>query len=465
MLSPSAAVYGSVMVIAAGFAVLLARVPVQVSDCVNNIGTALTTPWSQFGVGGRGYLRPLIDPQTKLVLDLAPGREFAAFRAVQIAQVFAAFWLFARALRVRGWPQAVGALVATTVFAGSHIFATLVREGYPINTYLTVALCALAALNMATEARSRWWTDALVAGAFVLATGTIENGLLVWVIVVAAAIAGYRGVSRPGIATLTVLVAVYLATRFFVLDVGTPDLSERSTGFGFERLEPQQLEERFGANPLPLYAYNVMSAASTVLLGEPRNGIFVLVRAAAEGALRPWMIVELASGVTVTALMIWYAWASVWKRPAIEWTPGQRQLFVAAAVLAANAVIGYAYAKDQVMSVAAICIAWAAAAPIAALVESPPRQRAAAARSAIVLALAASSGSIRVAGQQHLLVHTAFVTRNDWATVDPTEAARRFGGDPAVVALIQSLRTRALAQEAVYPHVWSSTFAEDWFAH
>jgi hypothetical protein len=264
---------------------------------------------------------------------------------------------------------------------------------------------------------------------------------------------------------MTLLVGVYLVTRFVVLDVGTPDLSERSTGVGFERLEPAQLEVRFGDNPLPLYAYNVMSAASTVLLGEPRDGIFVFLRAVAERELRPWMIVELLSGITITGLMIRAAWVSAWRRPIAEWTIGQQRLFVAAAVLGPNAVISYAYAKDQVMSVAAICLAWAAAAPIAALVESPPRRRWATGLSAVLLALTASTWSLRVAGQQHLLVHTAFVTRNDWATVDPREAARRFGGNVAVVSLIESLRTKALAQEAPYPHVWGSPFAEDWFAH
>src|SRR5688572_10617388 len=239
MNSPRVVVYVCGMVMAAGFAVLLARIPVQVADCVNNIATAFTTSWTEFlanGLSARAYLRPLIDPQTKLVLDLAPGHEFAAFRAVQILQVFAAFWLFGRALRVRSWPQGIAALVALTVFAGSHTFATLVREGYPINNYLTVALCALVAVNVATEERSRWWTDVLAVAAFVLAVGTIESGLLVWVIVASAAIAGYQGVSRAGIAAVTVLVIGYFALRFFVLDVGTPDLLERSTGFGVERL-------------------------------------------------------------------------------------------------------------------------------------------------------------------------------------------------------------------------------------
>src|SRR5687767_14544159 len=142
LMSPAAAVYGYAAIVAAGFAFMLAHIPVQVSEAINSIGTAFTTAWPDLlagGFGARAFLRPLIHPQTKFVLDLAPGHEFAAFRALQIIQLAAAFWLFARALRVRTWPAAAAALVGIAVFSGSHTFATLVREGYPINTYLTVA--------------------------------------------------------------------------------------------------------------------------------------------------------------------------------------------------------------------------------------------------------------------------------------------------------------------------------------
>jgi hypothetical protein len=361
--------------------------------------------------------------------------------------------------------------VAVAVFGGSHVFATLVREGYPINTYLTVALCALVALNVVTEARSRWWTDVLVVAAFVLAVGTIETGLLVWVTVAAGAIAGCRGVSRRGLTVLTLLVAAYLGARFLVLDVGTPGLLERGSGFGLERLEPDDLVERFGANPLPFYAYNVASSISTVLFSEPRDGVLRIGRALVDQDVRPWMLVNLLSSAAATLLILWYGVfgssraGAGWRRPVREWSGGQRLLFIAGGVLVANAAIGYPYTKDQIMSVAAMFVAAAVAAPVAVLVGRPPHASWARAAAMVLLLLTASLWSLRVIGLHHLLVHTAFVTRNDWATVDPRDAARPFGSDPALVALFDSLRTTALTKPTAYPDVWSSRLAEDWLAH
>ena len=465
---PAAAAYVYATIVAAGFAFFLAQIPVQVSDSVNKIGAALTEPWYELIVGefgAKAFLRPLLNVPTKLVLEAANGHEYGAFRTVQILQVFAAFWLLVRVLRIASWPETVGALVAVVVFGGSHTFGTLVQEGYPINTYLTVALCALVALNVATEPRPRWWTDAVIVAVFLLAVGTIETGLLVWVTAVAARVVGYKGVSRPAVAALTVLVAAYFAVRFLVFDVGTPGLVERSSGWLLERLEPAQLVERFGDNPWPFYAYNVASAISTVLFSEPRDGALRIGRAIVDGDVRPWMIVHVVSGLAATALIGWYAVAARWRRPVAEWPGGQRLLVVAGGVLLANAVIGYPYAKDQIMSVAAMFVAAAIAAPVTMIAAGPAGAPLRNAMALVLLLTAASLWSLRVVGLQHLLVHTAFATRNDWAKVNPREAARPFGEDAELAILIGRLRTAALAQPVTHPDLSSSTFTESWFGH
>jgi hypothetical protein len=305
----------------------------------------------------------------------------------------------------------------------------------------------------------------VIVAAFVLAVGTIENGLLIWVAVVAGMLAGYRGVSRGGVAALTALTAGYFVLRFAVLDVGTPDLLERSSGFGFERLEPAQLVQRFGTNPLPLYAYNVASALSTVLFGEPRNGLLVLGRAAVEDSIRPWMIVDLLSSAAVTLLIGWYAWSVSWRRSVRHWTDGQRLVAVAAAVIVANAVMSYAYAKDEIMTASGPYFAAAVAVSIAGLAQSAPRAAWARAAALVLVAVAATGWSWRVAGVQHGLAHAAFAHRNDWATVDPASAAAPFGSHPDLVALIGSMRQRALARTAAYPVLRSPRFAEEWFDH
>ena len=49
---------------------------------------------------------------------------------------------------------------------------------------------------------------------------------------------------------------------------------ERASGFGFRVLDPPELADRFGGNPLPFYAYNIASSVLSVLLSEPRGGVY-----------------------------------------------------------------------------------------------------------------------------------------------------------------------------------------------
>ena len=91
-----------------------------------------------------------------------------------------------------------------------------------------------------------------------MAALTIESGLLVWVILVGGFVVGARGISRGGVAALLALLVVYFVLRFPVLDVGSPDLIERSSGFGFRILDPPDLVARFGSNPYPFYLYNIV---------------------------------------------------------------------------------------------------------------------------------------------------------------------------------------------------------------
>jgi hypothetical protein len=464
-----AIVFGYAGILAAGFGYLLAQVPVQVSDCVANIVRASTSSWGKLledELATKAFLRPLIHAQTKAVLAIAGGWEFEVFRAIHIVQVAAAFLLFVRLLRVRTGVEAVGAVVAVTAFCGMHTFGGVLHEAYPINNPLTVALCVLVAVNIATEPRSRWWTDGIATAALLLAAGTIETGLLVWVAVVSAAVAGCRGVSRAGLTVLTCIVAAYFATRFVILDVGSPDILERSSGFMFERLEPEQLRAQFEGNPLPFYAYNVVSSAGTVLFAEPRGGVLTLGQALHGGdEIRPWMIVNVASSTATTGLLLWFAFVSRWRGGAGAWSHGQRLLVVAAAVLCANAVISYPYTKDQIMIVGGMAVAAAVGPAVAAAIASAPRSALVRAGTALLLAVIAASWGFRALGLQHLLAHTAFTTRNDWAAVDPGRAVGPYAHDLELVSIISSLRRRALQRGTSNPQLAFGRSPERWFDH
>ena len=97
------------------------------------------------------------------------------------------------------------------------------------------------------------------------------------------------------------LVAGYFALRFLLLDVGAPGLSERSSGFGFSVMDPQELDARFGQNPLPFYAYNVLSALSSLLFAEPRAGVWRMTSSvlAGEATLAGFVGVVASAGGTL----------------------------------------------------------------------------------------------------------------------------------------------------------------------
>jgi hypothetical protein len=460
--------YGFACVIAAGLSFFLAGIPVQVSDSLGNLEAVQRVTWPELlwsQLSSRAYFRPLLLAQTKALLDLSFGHYFFTFRAFQIAQVFLCLGLFVRLLRVRTGGDAVAAAVAVAALAGSHTFAGTVREAYPINNYMTIVLCCLVAMNVQMGARSRWYTDLLVLAAFVLAVGTIETGLLVWGCVFIGFISGWRGVSRWAMTAATLLVLVYFALRLFVFDIGLPDLIERSSGFGFERLDARQLTQRFGPSPGLFYAYNVASSVATVLFSEPRAGVWMFFRELSARDITPAIGINVAASTAATALVLWFAASVRWRRSPSEWSHGQRLVLLAAAAVVANAGISYPYTKDQIMSVGGVMFAAALFAAAAHAMAVPPARTAASRCVALLVCIGSAAWCWRVLGLQHNLVHTAFTQRNDWAYIDRwfeqhPEAQR----DPAIAHLVEALRTAALVRRVPNPHVESSVF-EDYFDH
>ena len=112
--------------------------------------------------------------------------------------------------------------VALAVLVGSHTFAWTVREAYPVNTFLTILLCCAAAVALSSAA-PRWWTTPAAIALFAVSALTVETGLLVWVILVAGYLLGWRGVSRAGIVGLCVALAG-------VLRPPLPGVRERPSG-------------------------------------------------------------------------------------------------------------------------------------------------------------------------------------------------------------------------------------------
>src|SRR4029077_12858942 len=150
------------------------------------------------------------------------------------------------------------------------------------------------------------------------------------------------------------LLAAYLAMRFGYLRTGVPALSERSSGFGLQQLDPAELQRRFGAWPYGFYAYNVLSSILTVLFSEPRAGIWTIPAELVRGRVAGGTIINVVSSTVTTFIIGWFAAARrrAWRAGVFD--RDDQIVLVSLAVIVANAVISYGYTKDEIMGPAGV---------------------------------------------------------------------------------------------------------------
>lgn len=444
--------YAALVAMALGH--FLLGLPIQFSESFGNM-QKLSMPWHELiagEFGQEGYLRPLLWAALKLVYDLSGGNYFVWFRGFHVVQVALLVALFVALVRPRTWHDVAVLPLGLAVLIGLHTFAGTVREAFPINTFMTVLILCFAAAAIAL-APYRWWHDIAAALLFVAAALTVESGLLVGVIVIGAALVGARGISRAGLATIVGLFAGYFYLRFVMLDVGGPDLIERSSGYGFGILEPSELIERFGANPAWFYIYNVLTSVLSVLFTEPSGGVFGHTSAILQRGPDIATAVTLVSSGCVTAMVVAFAWRrrALWRSRCFEHDDRLVLLFLM--VLLANAVISYAYTKDVIMSPAGAFLALAAFVAARSMVASLPfsvsRTTAAVGVSAFVLLGAAWAN--RVLETHANLRAAAFVERNDWAYAESQLREQGTTLTPQGEALMKTLQDDALFRFAPPP--------------
>jgi glycosyltransferase involved in cell wall biosynthesis len=433
----------------------LLRMPVQVFDALEEMLAAqrstsiVDTFWA--AAYNPAYLRPLRIVQIKMIFDAAQGHYWLAFRGVHAATMVFGLLLFMRALRVRTVADLCAAAFALTVVVGLHTFRSTVQEAFPINHFLEIAVMALVMLNL-SQARPRLIVDLAALVAFVVAALTLESGLLVWVVALTAWLLGLRGVSTRGVAAMTVLLAGYFVLRFGVLSVGTPGLIERSSGFLFEVLDPAELERRFGDRLVVFYAYNVFSSALSVLASEPQSGVFVTTVAWLNDRMTSGLALTFISSLVTTGLIV-AAGVLVIRRYRFT-DASDRLILLFAAVLAGNAMLSYAYTKDDIMSVSGIFYGLAVYAAIRFLIARVrPDRRLVAATLTTVILVTGMAWALRSVGIHHVSRTYAFKTRNDWAT-QPGRWKRsgRWPDDASSQRLMTELRDDALAMKVPNPY-------------
>jgi len=400
-------------------ATFLLAIPVQLSDSFTEFisvhGHSLATVIAAEFYNGT-YFRPFRRALIKVVYDLSGGNYYVAFRGFQALQLLLLLLLVVRMLRVRSSVGLAVLPLGLAMLVGMHTFAGAVLEGLPINHFLTILICCAAAVNVA-QAERTLMTDAAAVALLVVSMMTIESGLLIWVIFVAAWATGYRGVSRGTLVALTACVLAYFVGRFVLIGGAAPGLNERSAGFGFSVLSPAELVQRFGNNPIPFYLYNAVSAISCVLFAEPRGGVWAFVREVTGGRPEPWQFVNVVTSSLTTVLLARFVTSRLPHWRARQFDDTDRFVIIFLAVLPFNALFAGGYEKDVIMSPAGMLYASAAyfvlrdvLSGVAVLSVAP------------ALALLIAVGwSVRFVGVHDSLRSRAESVRDEWAYYDDWE--------------------------------------------
>jgi hypothetical protein len=440
------------MIVALGLAGSVYSVPIQVSDSLETIRTGVASPTlaTAFIASVRrseDKFRPLGEVRSRLLVAGAEtfGLSYhALFRGYHALAGAALVLLLVSALPARTWPDVAAVGFALAVLVGMHTFAGMFREAFPINHFLLISVYALATFVLAS-ARGGFLIDA--AAVLLLVTGllTLESGVLLWVVALAARLGGRSGISRAGLLVMTAVLAAYPVARM-LLDVAWPELGGNVSGWGTIKLGPEEQIARFGDAPLPFYAYNVATSVVTVLLSQPSAGQWTAVLAWMQDRLTPVYFVEIGSSLVTTALIVWYARTRTadgmraWRTPA---------MLTFGLLLVANALMARSYVKNEIIGPAGAFYALAAGHALQALLSRPGRWPVHPLVAAVLIATSAA-WAVRDMGLHFKLVHSAFRARAEWSLINrPGTASTE--PDAHMKQLVARMKAEALGRRAAPP--------------
>jgi len=435
----------------------LYQVPVQVSDSLEPIVIAATASsagqlLSDAPRFSPTTLRPLRYVQARWLLNsvAATGLSHrAVFRGVHVALLILLVALFVAATRVRTSTDLAAFTIAFPALLGIHTFAAMLFEAFPVNHYAEVGACALGVFVLAQQP-PRWFFPVVACSLLGLALSVVESGVLVWIVVMGCAAVRMRGITRSTAVATTLLVAVYFVIRY-ALAIASPGIGGSGSGFGATFYSAEALKARFGAHPLGFMAYNVASGLLSLLLSEPRTGVYGAAIWWNTGTLHPVLLVNVVSSAITTAAIVWYAARRLRAGPA-AWSDADRMFAVSCIVIVVNAGLTAAYIKDEIISVGGLFYAVAAFVAFRELLASTAgRSTVSSLAIAVMLMFTAAVWTFRDLGVHYRLRYDAFTLRNDWADVLRPDRREDWPADPRVLALTKQLRDEAIAVRTASP--------------
>jgi hypothetical protein len=439
------AAMGAAAIVGTLIGVFLASIPLQLSDMLANLLLVQRSSWSEF-LANLAQLKPRsgLWATLKFFFDMAHGHYFFVFKALHVAMVLASLLLAVRLMQVKTPIDFTAAAIAVYMTVGMHTFLGLINEGFPINNHLTPVLGALIAANLAYS-RGGIVVDIAAVACFVLVAMTVETGFLIPVILVVAYLLGWRGVSRPALGIIGLLLFILLVARTAQFgEAGA--LINTGSGFGFSHHEASELRMMFSGKMYVFFLYNVFCALLSVILSEPQGGAWVFVRDLLAGDLLFYQIAEVASSALLAALIVLYAFRRWRAWAACDLDHGDRLVLVAFPILAANAAISFAYSKNVILGTAGVFWALAGFAAIRAALSfaAGPSVQPMRAILATIIVASISYGFVVRTVSAHVRLHSAALTTQvDW--VESLERQPGYQPESAEErALIQQLKAGVL---------------------
>jgi hypothetical protein len=420
-MSPRAAAWFVTALFAIAVSASVFRIPIQVSDSVEILevvdrAPSVTASFTEGLYASQTMLRPMRQVGTKLLLDVAHAigdRYNVVFRGFHAAAAALLIVLFTFVARPRDWTSVASLCLAMLVLTGLHTFGGMVREAYPINHFLLIAIYCLATFALA-DSRGGLIADIGTCVLFAIASLTLESGLVVFGIALVAYLSGLRGISRGALIAMACLAACYVILRVPVLHMVGNAVGERQTGFGTAMLSTSELRARFGDTPWLLYAYTILCSILTVPLSQPVAGQWTAFAPWDPAASPLFFLNDIGTSLVTTAVVVWY----LHRRRAPD---GRRRWrdpvpLTTMAVLVGSAALSYAYAKSEIMSAAGVFYALVVYLAVRELAEVWIIKTRASLRVPVLLAIlfVSTAWGWRAIGLQYRLQRGAFEARSEW---------------------------------------------------
>lgn len=465
--TPRTAAWVVTALFAVGVSASVFRIPIQVSDSVEILevvdrAPTVTAAFAQGLHASKTMLRPMRQVGTRLLLDVAhaTGDHYnAVFRGFHAAAAALLIVLFTHVARPRDWTGAAALCFAMLVLTGLHTFGGMMREAYPINHFLLIAIYCLATCAIA-EWRSGLIADIAACVLFAIASLTLESGLVVFGIALAAYVGGLRGISRGALIAMAILAVGYVILRVPLLHMTGNAVGERQTGFGTAMMTTSELRGRFGGVPWLLYGYTILCSLLTVPLSQPIAGQWTAFASWDPQAPPLFFLNDVGTSLVATAVVVWYL---LRRRP----PDGRRRWrdpvpLAMLTVLVGSAMLSYAYAKSEIMSAAAVFYALVVYLGVRELTEVWVTKTRPSLRVAVVLAtvFVSTAWAWRAMGLQYRLQRGAFEARSEWVLRMPPFNSPPV--PPAEARLTPRLRDEALYRGRTNPFLLWPPYARLW---